>query len=166
MLTQDQAKEFFDYNPETGVVVRRKTFHKGHQCKLDVPIGTVTSGGYLVASIKNRKVLIHRFIFLYMTGSFPAKEIDHINGIKTDNRWCNLRESTHTENICNSNKPNNSSGYKGVSLNQQKTRWIARCRANNKENYLGSFDDPELAANVYRVFARENHGKFFKDQTA
>ena len=97
-----------------------------------------------------------------MTGIWPeGKQIDHINLIKSDNRWVNLRLATPSQNKSNTGKrADNTSGFKGVS--KLGNKWKAQCTANKKFKYLGLYATPELAAEAYEKYARENHGEFFR----
>ena len=68
-------------------------------------------GGYFHGIIFNRLYHVHRVIWFYMTGNFPKDQIDHINHIRNDNRWINLREASIQENDKNRSKAiNNISG--------------------------------------------------------
>lgn len=101
----------------------------------------------------------HRLAWLYMHGELPDKSIDHINGLKTDNRIANLRLATNAQQ--KQNRPrnlNNSSGYKGVA--RAETKWRARINANGRHYYLGRFDTPEDAHNAYVAAAHRLHGEF------
>lgn len=111
MLTQDRLKELLSYNPETGVFTcAKKSVHRN--------VGDVVGGfslGYLVCLLEGKQYKLHRLAFLYMTGDFPSKALDHINGDRADNRWCNLREATVIENGRNRKIDyNNSTGVKGL----------------------------------------------------
>ena len=152
MITQTEALEKFHLNPETGEVWRN---HKNCS-KL---ITAKNSKGYLVCKINNKNYLAHRIIWLMTYGSFPTDQIDHINGIKTDNRICNLREATTSQNKMNSSKyKNNTSGYKGVIWYQGK--WCARIGINSKSIYLGCFTDLEEAAQTYKEAELKYFGEF------
>jgi hypothetical protein len=73
--------------------------------------------GYRQIRINKHPYKEHRLAWLYMTDAWPKREIDHVNGGRIDNRFCNLREATPAENRRNSrNRINNTSGFKGVSL--------------------------------------------------
>lgn len=103
----------------------------------------------------------HRLAFLYMTGRFPKDEIDHINHIKDDNRWCNLRECTRSKNMMNSLRyKNNKSGYKGVSWHGKIGRWRSQIRINFQNKDLGHFNCKHEAAKKYNEKAKELFGNF------
>ena len=128
MITQEQAKFWWKYNPETGI------FHCQHNGKL---AGTIDQRGRIVLSKYGRKYKAHRIAFLIMTGNIPV-EIDHINRIKSDNRWDNLREATRSNNCLNkANGKNNTSGYKNVSPYNNK--WKAGITINGKYIHFGTF---------------------------
>lgn len=119
------------------------------------------NGKYYIRGRKkkgSRKVMMHRVIMNAPKNSF----VDHINGNTLDNRKCNLRFCTTTQNMWNrGNMKSNTSGYKGVSryLN---TKWKASITANNFRHHLGVFDCKHEAAKVYNKKAIELHGKFAK----
>lgn len=95
-----------------------------------------------------------------MTGKWPDNHIDHINNIKNDNRWSNLREANNQLNHYNLLKPkNNTSGAKGV--RKLKTgKYQARIKYNQKEIYLGVYDTLEEASNVYLNKAKKLAAQF------
>lgn len=162
IITQDELKELLHYNPDTGIFTwltsRANKINKG-----DIA-GGINKQGYIRLKINNIEYKAHRLVWLYMTGEMPKEFIDHINGVKTDNRWCNLREATNAENNRNTGlPPTNTSGYKGISLNKKTNRWIAQASIGNKNKYIGSFGTPEEAANAYKEYVRLIHGEFLHD---
>ncbi len=86
MLTQAELKAVLHYDPETGIFTRY-----GHN-----KCGSKTYQGYIGIGIKRKTYYAHRLAWLYMTGVWPSKEIDHKNRIRDDNRWVNLREATRS----------------------------------------------------------------------
>lgn len=87
--------------------------------------------------------------------------VDHINHNKLDNRRCNLRICTETQN--NMNKcfdSRNTSGYKGVSWHKSARKWFAYIRFNKQRLNIGFFDDPVEAAHAYDDAARIYHGEY------
>lgn len=89
---------------------------------------------------------LHRFVFKYYEIPAP-KYIDHINGNGLDNRRCNLRPATGSQNLGNTGLRNtNTSGYRGVSWNKEKSKWEARISINGKSKFLGYFNDVIEAA--------------------
>ena len=106
---------------------------------------------------KSIVVYLHRLI----TNTPKGFEVDHINHDKLDNRKCNLRICTRSENLCNkvlSDK--NTSGYKGVCYSKDKKKWQAVIGKSNKSTYLGYFNTPEEAYAAYCKAAKELHGEF------
>lgn len=144
MLTQEILKEFFHYNPETGVFTRAKTWYGKPK---NSAVGMRHSEGYLYTTIRTRKHFLHRLAFLYMEGYLPEHQVDHINGTRDDNRWCNLRHASVTCQRQNNVKlSTNTTGYKGVSFNETSGKWGAQIIVNEKHYWLGSFDCPLEAA--------------------
>ena len=86
-LTPEDLREYFDYNPLTGQLFRRK----GRANELHKPAGCVRERGYIKISFKNKSYLAHRLIWLWIHGSFSNECIDHINGDTSDNSINNLR---------------------------------------------------------------------------
>lgn len=135
ILTQDKLKQLLSYDPETGVftwIVNRGRVKIGTKC------GCRTKRqGYLVTRINGKHYLMHRLAFLYMEGAFPQDQVDHVNRIKDDNRWGNLRHSATSENC--QNKTNNNS-FIGVHYCNAKRKWIARTsRCSNGRRTLGRY---------------------------
>jgi len=163
MITQEQLKKIRRYDPETGLFYRTVfTSRTGNIRPIqEIVVGSLSAKGYLHCTIYGKPYLVHRLVFLYMTGQFPPVQlqIDHINGVKTDNRWCNLRLATNAEN-CRNRGPqkSNTSGYKGVT--RRKNRWIAQITHNQKVIHLGMFDTPTAAATRYNQAAIQLQGKF------
>lgn len=123
--------------------------------------GYVDPQGYNLIPVCGRKWAAHRLAFLYMTGEFPKTEVDHVNGIRDDNRWENLRAANTIENRRNRKVGrNNTTGFKGVSYNKNVSRYIASIRDNYKAIFLGYYDTPEEAARAYDKKAVEIHGSY------
>jgi hypothetical protein len=104
----------------------------------------------------SRTIYLHREI-LGITD--PKIQVDHQDGNGLNNQRYNLRECNHSQNLHNSSKRvNNTSGFKGVTL--QKGKWIATIRSNGKHTYLGQFGSPEDAAKAYDEAALKYYGEF------
>lgn len=115
---------------------------------------------YMTIKLNHKMYLLHRLIFFINHGYFP-KYIDHINGVRNDNRIENLRECTHSQNHQNKKIPiSNSSGYKGVSKAKGGVKWRARLKINGKEYHIGTFPNTVDAAKAYNKKAIEIYGDF------
>jgi len=115
----------------------------------------ITANGYAAIGDK----LLHRIIM-----NPPANmQIDHKNKDTLDNRRCNLRVCTNSENQMNRGKQkNNGTGYKGVNKDKRRKRknYRARITAARKTYFLGNFDKPDEAGAAYKKAARQRHGEF------
>lgn len=161
MITQDELKQVLNYSPETGIFTW--LISVGTKKAGDVA-GSINSEGYLAISINSKKYLAHRLAFLYMAGSMPKKQIDHIFGIKTDNRWNQLREATQNENQKNKDvQKNNSTGFKGVGFHKASNKFRARAALNGITYELGLFVTAIQASEAYKAFARLHHGNFYHE---
>jgi hypothetical protein len=163
-MTAERLRELFTYDPETGIFVRRISRRRARAGD----VAGCMSHGYVVISIDCRMHLAHRLAWLYVHGVWPSGEIDHINRVRSDNRICNLRDTTRPENA--QNKPvqrNNKSGYRGVSKYKQTNFWQARIKTNGRQIYLGHFATPEAASAAYAAAAAvmHTHNNFVKEAT-
>jgi len=151
----DNLKDCYSYDSETGLFTRIKPSqgaHVGRVCK------TKNNNGYILVVLMSQPYLAHRLAWLYVYEEMPKGFIDHINGIKTDNRIDNLREVTNAENIQNQTKPrkDNTTGYLGV-YNADGNKFFARIKANSTIHHLGTFDTAEQASNAYLEAKRRLH---------
>lgn len=153
-ITQSELMDLVTYSSITGL------FHwkvgRGTNIKAGAEVGSWHSRGYRTACIKGRIYKCHRLAWLYVRGEWPPAEIDHINGIKHDNRIANLRPATRSENMQNMQKPKagNKAGFRGVSASGR--RFMARIVVGGKELYLGTFAAPAEAHEAY-LAAKELH---------
>lgn len=162
----DQAtlRRLLHYNAATGRLrwKQRPSAHFNSTFAGKLALDNITSRGYRRGQIFGSAVLAHRVIWKMVHGTEP-EEIDHINGIKTDNRIANLRSVTRTENNRNTRiRRTNTSGVMGVYPSRGK--WVASIRRGGRQVYLGQFATVEEAARVRRSAEREagyhkNHGR-------
>lgn len=163
MITQEELKNLFNYCAETGVFTRLKSVSNNTNSG-DIA-GSMRQDGYCVISVNNKSYLAHRLAWLYNHGIWPANMIDHINRNPSDNRLSNLREATRSENGFNAKiRSHNTSGFKGVTFNKIKNKWVAQCSLNKKTIQLGKFKTAELASLAYQAFAKKQHGEFYQAQ--
>jgi hypothetical protein len=109
--------------------------------------GCPNNRGYRRISINNRQYKEHRLAWLYIYDKWPRADIDHINGDPSDNRLCNLREATRSQNIAGMRAV--SGRIRGVNWYRRDRKYRAKIRFNGKDIYLGSFDNPQEAAVAY-----------------
>lgn len=155
-LTQDILKEYVSYSEDTGLFERIKCAHPTKWA--GKAIGHVDHYGYVVIRLPDGKIYkAHRLAWLYVHGRLPPNDLDHINGIPSDNRICNLRDATRSENRQNIRQgaKNSSHGFLGVSVH--KNRWQASITVNGVSRTIGSFKTPELAHAAYIQAKREMH---------
>jgi len=106
---------------------------------------------------KYKIIFFHRFIIDAPEGF----EVDHINMNTLDNRKINLRICTKAQNRQNrSMYKNNPSGYKGVTFNKSKNKWMGRISENKKYHFLGYFDTPEEAYEAYCKASKKYHKEY------
>ncbi len=147
MLTQDRVRELFDYNPETGDLIRKVSM--GSNAKKGDTAGCLNSDGYFITGVDGKRYYNHRLIWLWVEGYFPEHEIDHESRVRSDNCWGNLREASRQCQTRNSCAPaNNTSNVKGVYWNKRDQKWLAQIMVDGRLKYLGpysSFEDAVCA---------------------
>ena len=159
MINKEILREYFDYNPDTGVMTWIKNPKRGQKV-LGKSFGN-NCQGYLVGMFKRKTYRVHRLIWMWMTGEWPEKDIDHINGIRDDNRWVNFRLADDIQNQQNAKMPKtNTSGVKWVSWHKRDKRWLVNLKINGKNYCFCAFKDFELAELVATEARDKYHGNF------
>lgn len=121
-------------------------------------------GGYMNGSVLGKRYRAHRLAWLLHYGEWPI-EVDHINGVRSDNRLINLRSVNVGINVKNRRlRTDNKSGYYGVYWSKSNKKWVAQIPKDGKVRYLGSFSNLDDAALARKIAEKEmgyheNHGR-------
>ncbi len=147
MITQSMVREKWGYDETTGVFT-----HKNGKIA-----GNKNIYGYVRIGLNGKTHAAHRLAWLYVYGEFPNKHLDHINGVRHDNRISNLREVSMSGNSRNQRKAHshNTTGFLGVS--RMRNKFSAVICVNGVQKYLGVFATPNEAHLVYLQHKRELH---------
>lgn len=160
MLNQTRLQEILNYDYKTGIFTYR--VGRNNQIAIDTVAGSKMDIGYIRIVIDGKAYMAHRLVWLYLHGSLPELYIDHINGIRDDNRVSNLREVSRTTN--NQNRTclnrNNSSGKMGVDFLKRSNKFRARLRVDGKEMHLGLFATESEAVEVWLCAKKQYHQGF------
>lgn len=161
MVSLERVRELFRYDPETGHFYRLVATARA--TKVGEIAGRIKRGFCVNIRIDGRMYKAHRLAWLYMTGAWPADEVDHKNNEPSDNCWENLRAATHQQNMGNiraSLKKEDSDLPRGVYRHRDGVRFQAQIQIDGRKKYLGLFDTPELAHQAWRAQANETRGEF------
>lgn len=154
-LSQERLKELLHYEPETGWFTWRVSSSMANPG--DRAGGLHGYGGYRAIGLDYRKYLEHTLAWLYMTGTVPQKEIDHINNDAGDNRWSNLREATRSQN--GHNKPRGRGAtFPGVVKHGNK--WRSRIQIEGETTDYGCFRTIAEARVARLLGEKEKFGRF------
>jgi hypothetical protein len=157
LLTAARVRELFNYDPETGRLIRR--MRTSNNTKAGDIAGHTHGSGYVYLGADKREYKAHRLVWLYVHGEWPKGVIDHINGDKADNRLANLRDVSHAMNLQNIKKAraDSASGIAGIRKNSKSDKWQARITLAGVQKYLGSFPTQAEASAAYIAAKREFH---------
>lgn len=174
-ITLSHLRECLNYEEETGGLfwaVRPRSHFcsdvvhaRVNTLRAGKAAGTIDRFGYVCIAIDGSLYKAHRLAYFLSTGAMPDGDIDHINGVKCDNRMCNIRSVSKLENMRNSCMPSsNTSGVVGVSLAKGGGRWRAYISIRGKYKSLGSFIRIEDAAAARKDAEKlygfhKNHGR-------
>ena len=155
-------REILKYDPETGSFTWLRSL--SNRAPAGVLAGVIAKNGYRYIRIHKRSYLAHRLAWFFVHGAWPADQIDHIDCVRSNNALSNLREANMSNNGANGLlRSTNTSGYKGVSWDARKRKWVAGVKKNYKRHVLGLFDDPYEAHLVYVAGATRLHGEFARE---
>jgi hypothetical protein len=151
-MTIELLKSRLHYDPETGLFTRIS------KCSTK-KVGKPDKDGYITIKVDGTNYQAHRLAFMYMTGRFPVIT-DHINRVRWDNRWCNLREVSMAENLRNRRfgsskltESGSTSGHRHVYRDSRKNKWVVQVRHEGKAYYNGChhlLEDAVMAAEELR----------------
>jgi hypothetical protein len=161
-LTVERLRELLDYDADLGRF-RSRVYRCGRATAGSIA-GSAKGRGYRHLNVDGRLYIEHRLVWFYVHGVWPEGEIDHINGVRDDNRIANLRVVPRTaENRQNTRKVRSDSrvGIQGVK--RSGTRWKAVITVRGKVHNIGSFVTPEEAGAAYLAAKAELHPYWAKD---
>lgn len=149
-LTAERLRELLHYDPETGVFTRLS----GKAVEV-----RPTSYGYLRIRVDGSGRHAQRLAVLYMTGALPANgfEVDHINGVRTDNRWANLRLVSVSVNQQNRRAARSDSTVGLLGVSRYRNKFRAQIWLNKRKTNLGYFSTAEQAHHAYLEAKRVMH---------
>ncbi len=146
-LTQEELKKYLTYNPATGIFLRKE--------KVAGYIDQATS--YVKIMLLGKNYYAHRLAFLYMTGKFPSKHVDHVNKNKSDNTWNNLRDVPQAINNQNFIKATSRNNLGVLGVRQRGNSFSAAVSYNKIQVHAGSFATAEEAHQAYINLKRQLH---------
>jgi hypothetical protein len=151
-----RLKELLHYDPTTGVftaLVSRGAIRQG------AVVGSLTNCGYLAIRVDYKPYLAHRLAWFYVNGCWPD-DIDHRDGVRTNNAYSNLRSCTRAENMQNlpaTGKQENTSGHLGVYWDSKNMKWKAQIGVDGKKKSLGRYVDLPDAVAAYTAAKAKLH---------
>lgn len=152
MITGSELGKRLNYDPETGQFTWCTR-------RVGTLAGRVMADGYRRIQLCQKQYVASRLAFVWMTGRWPQETIDHINGDRDDNRWCNLREATKFEQQRNK-RGWSKHGFKGVYIDSKSGLFGARIRIAGRLKCLGIRRTAEEAHELYCAAARAHFGAF------
>lgn len=155
-ISQARLRDLFEY--AGGFLVWKSP--TGRRTSVGGRAGFKNGNGYFRVQIQKQNYSLHRLVYIWHFGSCLDKEVDHVDGDKSNNSIENLRLATRAENCRNRTKIKTlTSTIKGVSKKTSSTKWRSRICVDGKTYELGSFKTEEEAANA-RIAAQHLHGEF------
>lgn len=158
--SQDRIGQLLSYDSRTGELYWKIT--QSNVIRSGSKAGSLNNAnGYVRIKLDKIMYAAHRLVWKMHTGKDPAHHLDHINGIRSDNRIENLREATNSQNIAAAklNKISKS-GKTGVYYIERLGKYTAAFRKNRKYNYLGLFGTLQEAEAAYLKAFKESFGEY------
>lgn len=154
-LTAERLRELLHYDPDTGIFTWRVC--PRHPRLVGKQAGGIVKHGYLVTAIDGTHYKCHRLVWLYVHSKWPPEHIDHINGIRSDNRLLNLRIASRAINNQNRRKPVTGSASGLLGVTPYRNKWVAQISVNFMKIHIGVYKTPELAHAAYIEAKRRLH---------
>ena len=165
-ITAQFVRSCLDYDPVTGIFTWRQRADRDLSWNAKYAgqvAGTPNGDGQIRIQLNSGNYVAHMLAWLYMTGEWSPREIDHIDVDNSHNWWTNLRIATRSQNGANRPAPkSNTSGIKGVSKDSagRPGKWQAKITVNMRQIHLGVFDCRAAAAFAFMVASDRHFGEF------
>jgi hypothetical protein len=155
LLNVERLRQVLNYDPGTGIFTWKIQPHA--RFRVGDVAGATRQDGYIHITVDKVHHLAHRLAWLHVSGEWPTQTIDHINGIKNDNRIANLREFSTGQNQQNRRKPHKTNKVGLLGVTWQAGRFCANIQINKKKIWLGRFDTADEAHAAYIDAKRRLH---------
>jgi hypothetical protein len=140
-------RKFLTYNEETGIFTW--IYHQRNKCLIGTEAGSCSSStGYISICINGRRMDAHRLAWMWVYNEIPMV-IDHINGIRTDNRIANLRNGDYLQNTHNKKRHREHGRLPGTYYYTKYAKWGACHSVNRESRFLGLFATEQEAYEAY-----------------
>lgn len=173
-ITQALVRDIFNYDAATGKLIYRDRSSPWSSCEKTGPsmrsrrLGKEAgfyNRGYIAVQVAGKRMTAHRVVWLWVHGTLPSQEIDHINGNRMDNRIENLRCVDCVENMRNMGlRKDNKTGFHGVRYSKRRNNFRVEISIKNHVHFIGDYDDFNMAIEVRKAVEKfvgfhPNHGK-------
>ncbi len=168
----ETLRKLLRYEPETGKLFWRERGHEFFKTDQDwkkwnnrfantEAFTSADHASYWKGAVLGKTYRAHRVIWAMQTNRWPPENIDHIDRIKANNSWNNLRSASKSQNCANvASRKNSTSQYLGVSWVRSKGKWVAKIAKNKEVMFLGYFKCEIEAASAYDMAATRLHQEF------
>lgn len=158
-ISFEKANELLRYDPLTGHLWWKI---RASGRKMYRPAGCLCAfSGYTLIRIDKVLYRAHRLVWLIIYGVFPEKDLDHANGLRSDNRLENLRECNLEQNSQNSGRRSDTtSGVRGVCFDNTSGHYRAYLTAYGVRKLDELFPTFEDACAARKLAEKEHYGDF------
>jgi hypothetical protein len=159
LVTQNRLKELLYYHPESGDFVWLEK--PSQSVKAGTQAGCLRSDGYVVVTVEGERFAAHRLAIFYVTGDWPAEEVDHEDTVKHHNWWANLRPASHSQNPANRGAySNRNTKIKNVRWYPNYAKYVVDVGYLGRRHHVGYFGTVEEAIAARDAKTAELHGEF------
>ena len=146
-LDMNRLKEVLDYDPETGIFTWK--IASGHRSVVGGVAGSPGPKGVWQIRFDNKAYHAHRLAFFYVNGRWPEGNLV-VDGDKHRPKISELREESRAETVARGKvRSTNTSGFRGVSWNSDKGKWVASITRDYRRVHLGEYHTKEEASEAY-----------------